>query len=374
MKCRNCGFENNALLTECRACGQSLIFREEPKSARKPKAAEPATPAAPEPKTPSLARKYADFMDDETLFQYALCTDQGLGVKQNIEEAMEIYSILAGRGHTESMFRLAERYLEQNSEDATRTAVFWLKLAAERGHDKSKIRLKSLSVQDASMFGMQQYEVSERHGGTNMEGMVRYTLPNIVAVYSANVKRQGNKVVGQSYSAGSGYIVDGGYVITNAHVVGEDPEVIVVQFEPSIDDNTYQMELVAITHREDIAVLRFKDDMRTRMENRQNLSFTLKDVQFGEHIFTIGNPLGKGLSASAGIVSSPNREPAAGMGKITRVIQTDLCLNHGNSGGALLDDNCDVIGMCTYIPTDAIGGMGMCIPAEFIVDFINKNV
>jgi serine protease Do len=99
-------------------------------------------------------------------------------------------------------------------------------------------------------------------------------------------------------------------------------------------------------------------------------------VRVGDSVFVVGNPLGIGESVSAGIVSALNRN-------ITETpyddfIQTDAAINHGNSGGPMVNVRGDVIGVATalYSPTDAGSiGLGFAIPAydvQFVVERLRK--
>jgi serine protease Do len=102
-----------------------------------------------------------------------------------------------------------------------------------------------------------------------------------------------------------------------------------------------------------------------------------RKVRVGDAVFAIGNPLGVGESVSAGIVSALNRN--IGETPYDDFIQTDAAINHGNSGGALVDSSGDVIGVNTAIfsPTDTGGsiGLGFAIPeydVRFVIDRLRK--
>jgi serine protease Do len=93
-------------------------------------------------------------------------------------------------------------------------------------------------------------------------------------------------------------------------------------------------------------------------------------VNVGDQVFAIGNPLGLGLSVSAGIVSGLNRDVQDS--PYNHYIQTDAAINHGNSGGPLFDMKGHVVGVDTALVslTDASAGLGLAIPsdaAEFVV-------
>jgi len=89
-------------------------------------------------------------------------------------------------------------------------------------------------------------------------------------------------------------------------------------------------------------------------------------LRVGDSVLAIGNPLGIGMSVSAGIVSALNRDIEDT--PFDNYIQTDAAINHGNSGGPLVDMNGDVVGVDTalYNPDEAGGfiGIGLAIPSE----------
>ena len=167
---------------------------------------------------------------------------------------------------------------------------------------------------------------------------------------------------------GSGFIVDPtGYIATNYHVV-EGAYRIVVMFS---DGETADAKLVGSVRMGDIAVLRV------------NVGSPLTAVkwgdsdrlQIGDSVFAVGNPLGLGLSVSAGIVSALNRNIMET--PYDHFIQTDAAINHGNSGGPLFNMQGEVIGMGTAFisPTNSSAGLGFAIPSSgvrFVVDRIEK--
>ena len=320
--------------------------------------------------TPSIFLKYADFLDDGLLYKIAVGKASGV-VAGAAEEAAEIFRLLAFRGHTESMYRYAEICLAQNPPDKD-TAYHWLKIAADAGHQPSRLLLMSEKVPLSEIGGQRRNERITYGGGvvgSNFEALVADSLPAIVSIAATEKSRGRGKR--RTMSLGSGFIVEGGYVVTNSHVVGRDPEYVSASFEPSIDDKTYSLLPLVVEPRWDVAILKFTGLAADRISNRRQLSLRLQDIGFGEQVYTVGNPLGIGLSVSQGIVSCPDRESKYPAG-VSTVIQTDITINHGNSGGALLDTANNVIGMVTYKPGNSEGGMGMCVPAEYIVKALNS--
>ena len=172
-------------------------------------------------------------------------------------------------------------------------------------------------------------------------------------------------------STGAGFIVDGGYVITNSHVAGNNPYWITAEFEQSVDEKTYNLIPLCVRPDLDIAVLKFSGFVAKKFAEQENLKFRLENLTYGEDVYTVGNPLGMGLSVSKGVISCPNRESDYPSG-VSEVIQTDITANHGNSGGALLDSNNNVLGMLTFVPGNSEGGITMCVPSKYIVQVLNN--
>jgi len=159
---------------------------------------------------------------------------------------------------------------------------------------------------------------------------------------------------------GSGFVIDpSGIIVTNRHVIDGALSINV------IFDNGDQLkgELLGAAPMLDIAVVKVHADhpLSTLRWGNSN------SLRVGDSVLTIGNPLGLGMSVSAGIVSALNRN--IDDTPYDNYIQTDAAINHGNSGGPMVDHNGDVVGVDTalYNPEEAGGfiGIGFAIPAEF---------
>ena len=158
---------------------------------------------------------------------------------------------------------------------------------------------------------------------------------------------------------GSGFIIDSsGIIVTNKHVIDGALEVKVL-FN---DGDRVPARLVAVAAMLDLAVLKVDVDRKLPVLKWGNS----EALQVGDGVLAIGNPLGLGISVSAGIVSALNRDIQDT--PFDNYIQTDAAINHGNSGGPLVDLNGEVVGVDTalYNPDEAGGfiGIGLAIPAE----------
>ena len=172
---------------------------------------------------------------------------------------------------------------------------------------------------------------------------------------------------------GSGVLVSAdGTILTNNHVV-EGAQKITVQMS---DDKTFEAKIVGSDKPSDLAVLKIES---------QNLPFlTLgnsDNVRVGDIVLAIGNPLGIGQSVTAGIISAKGRRTGLSDGSsFEDFLQTDAPINRGNSGGALVNLNGELIGINSQIlaPGQNGGniGIGFSIPsnmAKSVMDQLLKD-
>ena len=168
---------------------------------------------------------------------------------------------------------------------------------------------------------------------------------------------------------GSGFVIDpSGLIVTNEHVI-HNAVSIAIRFR---DGRSMPGTLVAANSGIDLAVVRVKTP-----QPLPALQFgDSNQLQIGDPVLAIGNPLGIGLSVSAGIVSALNRNISDS--PYGNSIQTDAAINHGNSGGPLVDMQGRVIGVDSSIFTlqgSGSIGLGFAIPSDdvkFVVDRLLK--
>ena len=197
-------------------------------------------------------------------------------------------------------------------------------------------------------------------------------LPSVVNIETLKYKKGDDPSAAprRIEAFGSGFVVDpAGLIVTNHHVIDGVSE-INITFS---DGKTLKAKIVGDAgFNIDLALLKVEPDKPLPAVKWGNS----RDVRVGDSVFVIGNPLGIGESVSAGIVSALNRN-------ITETpyddfIQTDAAINHGNSGGPMVDTHGDVVGVATalYSPTDAGSvGLGFSIPAydaQFVIDRLRK--
>jgi S1-C subfamily serine protease len=166
-------------------------------------------------------------------------------------------------------------------------------------------------------------------------------------------------------SLGSGFVVDkAGHIVTNYHVV-EGAKQVRVSFS---NGSSMKATVVGTDPSSDLAVLKIDASSRALTP----LPFGNSDaIQVGDPVVAIGNPFGLDRTVTAGIVSAIQRAITAPNGyTIDHVIQTDAAINHGNSGGPLLNGFGQVIGVNSQIETGSVStgnvGIGFAIPSNTV--------
>jgi serine protease DegS len=161
-------------------------------------------------------------------------------------------------------------------------------------------------------------------------------------------------------SLGSGVIVDPkGTIVTNQHVIA-DAESIQVQL---VDGRISDAAIVGLDRDTDIAVLSLK------LDKLPSISLGRSDtLRVGDIVLAIGNPYGIGQTVTQGIVSATGRGQL-GLATFENFIQTDAAINLGNSGGALIDAQGDLVGINTAVLNRQNGGpegIGFAIPVNLV--------
>lgn len=158
---------------------------------------------------------------------------------------------------------------------------------------------------------------------------------------------------------GSGVIIDAakGYVLTNNHVINQAQK-ISVQLN---DGREFDAKLVGSDEQSDIALLQL-----IKPSNLTQIAIADSDkLRVGDFAVAVGNPFGLGQTATSGIISALGRS-GLNLEGLENFIQTDASINRGNSGGALLNLNGELIGINTAILAPGGGsiGIGFAIPSN----------
>ena len=150
---------------------------------------------------------------------------------------------------------------------------------------------------------------------------------------------------------GSGVIVSpDGYIITNNHVIENNNEIEIT----TNNNKTYQADVIGSDPDTDIAVLKINSN-----EKLPYIYFGNSDTtRIGEWVLAVGNPFNLNSTVTAGIISAKSRDLNKRDGINESYIQTDAAVNQGNSGGALVNTNGELIGINTAITSVSGGFVG----------------
>ena len=204
--------------------------------------------------------------------------------------------------------------------------------------------LNSLGSEIGSMG--QEMDLLKASAGEDFSGIIEEVIKGVVTIRTD---------VGQ----GTGFIIsEDGYLVTNAHVLVGGREINAITYE----QKSISANFIGYNGDLDIALLKISgnyDELQLADSN---------DVQIGEKVIAIGNPLGLQFSVSEGIVSAVHRLGPSGL---EAYIQTDAALNPGNSGGPLINKQGKVIGINNF----KIGGgenLGFALESNYIEDSVNE--
>src|SRR3954469_20278321 len=169
---------------------------------------------------------------------------------------------------------------------------------------------------------------------------------------------------------GSGVIVSkDGYILTNNHVV-DSADTVKVELP---DRRTFTAKVVGTDAATDLAVVKIDGS------NLPTLVVGDSDaVKVGDVVLAVGNPLGIGETVTSGIISAKGRTTPSGDDGYQDFLQTDAAINHGNSGGALVNAAGELVGINSQIlsPSDGNIGLGFAIPsnmAKHVMDQLVAN-
>src|SRR5436309_12877949 len=210
-----------------------------------------------------------------------------------------------------------------------------------------------------------QVTVPESQPAANTTGLSVHSIYELArkGVVKITVSTGANPLGGSSQAQGSGFVYDAdGHILTNQHVV-DGAQSVSVQFW---NGKSYTAHVVGTDASTDLAVL--KVDAPSSVLFPLTLGDSSK-VQVGDNVVAIGSPFGLAETVTAGIVSALHRQMTSPNNfSIDDSIQTDAAINHGNSGGPLLDSQAHVIGVNAQIESDPGGsdGVGFAIPSNTI--------
>ena len=217
--------------------------------------------------------------------------------------------------------------------------------------------------------------------GLSINDVYRHAAPGVVQVTSTTiVNLPADPFFGDLFpqqqrqqSLGSGFVIDkAGHIVTNFHVV-DGAKQVRVSFS---NGASMKAAVVGTDASSDLAVLKIAASSRALTPLPLGNS---DDMEVGDPVVAIGNPFGLDRTVTAGIVSAIQRAITAPNGyTIDHIIQTDAAINHGNSGGPLLNNHGEVIGVNSQIETGGAEtgnvGVGFAIPSNTVKTVIAQLV
>ncbi len=246
-----------------------------------------------------------------------------------------------------------------------------------QGHDEAfqAVKVKASSSYDASpMAGFP----------TSFNSAAKHATPAVVKIRTTQTQTQTSRndnpfrfffedqdMLGPRFGAGSGVIISSdGYIVTNNHVIenGDDIEIILD------DKRSFRAEKIGVDKRTDLAVLKIE------AEDLPTLKYANSDeVNIGDWVLAIGNPFEYLTSTvTAGIVSAKGRDIdiLRSSENIESFIQTDAAVNPGNSGGALVNLEGQLVGINTAIAsqTGTFSGYSFAIPVNLMKKIANDII
>lgn len=194
--------------------------------------------------------------------------------------------------------------------------------------------------------------------------IIAKTRQSAVCIYASNIK-------GARTAAGSGFIIStNGYVVTNQHVVKDFRYYEVVVTEADNRVYSYNASLLTSSDSPDIAVLKI---ISTKTFNPLKFGKSA-ELKYGDPCAMIGNPKGIGLMTARAMVASPSMTISG-----NSYVAIDAPVNPGNSGGALISANCEVVGVITSRYSskgnvnEVVMDIGFAQKTENVMNFLLKQ-
>ena len=343
--CQNCGASMASDDVFCRSCGT--------------KRKETQSNSATENKA-SLFLKYSNYLDPNTLFNIAYAKETGIVQSDFPNEAELIYEHLAIKDHTESMFRYAMMQMKKEPSDND-TALKWLKLAAAKGHEASKNYLKMYAAESEERASAVSQAPTVNGGQLSGEEIFSRMENSTVEIIAVSNER--------SAFRSSGFVVSNkGFVVTNAHAILDEFGRVCKNIAVKLGEKVLPAMPVAFGNPADgkndsldIALLFVPDSKFGHPAELGNSS----GCRNGQKVYLIGNSLGCGTCITSGIISDATRDMP---GLSYPYIMTDAAANHGNSGGPLLNEQGQVIGVLVA-GMEKVEGMNYAIPIDMVKGF-----
>lgn len=209
-------------------------------------------------------------------------------------------------------------------------------------------------------------------GNMSITDIAAKAMPAVVGVYNVGNQvsffgsNSGGRGTENAQGYGSGVLIsEDGTIVTNYHVVEGASRVVVA----TSDGKQYDAQVMGTDAALDLAVLKINGSGFQYVDIADSDS-----VKVGDEVVAIGNPLGDEFSQTVtdGIISGVDRKVSSEDGDLG-LFQTNAAINSGNSGGALLNGQAQLIGINSMkVATSGVEGMGFAIPSNVVLDFVNN--
>src|SRR4030095_830176 len=187
----------------------------------------------------------------------------------------------------------------------------------------------------------------------------------------------GPTIIPEQRASGSGVIIsEDGYIVTNNHVISDGEKGIASEITVTLHNRkTFKARVIGSDPNYDLAVLKIDGNKLPFM-----LYGSSDDLQLGQWVLAVGYPLSLETTVTAGIVSAKGRtigiNSRQGQSPVESFIQTDAAVNQGNSGGALINTNGQLIGINSAIlaPSGTYAGYSFAIPVNLVKKVVNDII
>lgn len=198
--------------------------------------------------------------------------------------------------------------------------------------------------------------------------IAKKVMPSVVGIHTyGTYSYWGRQITNMELGSGSGIIYsEDGYIITNYHVIKDATSVIVTLS----DEQEYEAVIIGADEASDLAVLKVNADRKLPAAEFGDSS----ELEIGELVVAIGNPLGYSNTVTDGIVSGLNRQLSDYTDEMT-LIQTNAAINSGNSGGALVNSRGEVIGInSAKLVASNAEGMGFALSIDEVKPLVEQLI
>ena len=245
---------------------------------------------------------------------------------------------------------LNDKILEQGTNTQTQISILTESIMSTQ-NSLTETQITLQLTQQNLEESQQELDLLKASAGEDFSGIVENAIQSVVTVKTNS---------GQ----GTGFIInEEGYVVTNAHVLADDQGNLAENIRAiTYGQKTKSAEFIGYNGELDIALLKIDGNYKKLNLGNSN------NIQIGEKVIAIGNPLGLQFSVTEGIISALHRP---GVNNIEAYIQTDAALNPGNSGGPLINKQGQVIGINNFKIGDG-ENLGFALESNYIKKTVNE--